>query len=107
MLESSLLGQLAQRFHPMREAFAGYVLEVAVEGEAGWNFEVRKWTGNFFQAQSAALGDIESTRQHFRRIFKDVVHFVAVLDVELCALELHPVRVLDRLAGLNANHHVL
>ena len=34
-------------------------------------------------------------------------HFVVALDEEIGAMELHAVGVLDRLAGLNAEHHVL
>ena len=41
------------------------------------------------------------------RIFEDAKHLVVVLDEELVAVELHAAGVVDRFAGLNAEHHVL
>ena len=83
------------------------MLEVTVGREPGGNFKVRKRAGDLFQAQAATLGDVERSRNDVRRILEDAIHRVAVLNIELRALELHPVRVLDGLAGLYADHDVL
>ena len=40
-------------------------------------------------------------------IFEDAVHFVVALDEKSGALELHAIGVLDGLAGLYAQHHIL
>ncbi len=107
VLQLALLVQRAQRFQAAGEAFAGDVNEVAVDGVAGRNFELRKRIGDFFQAQAAALGDVERAREHLGRIFEHAGHFVVVLDEELVAVELHARGVVNRLAGLDAEHHVL
>ena len=81
--------------------------EVTVDGVARRDFELWKRICNFFQAQAAALGNVERARENFRRVFEDAIHFVVILDEELCAIELHAASVVNRLASLNAEHHVL
>ena len=44
-----------------REAFAGNVNEITVDGIAGGNIELRKRRCYFFEVQVAAFGDIEGT----------------------------------------------
>ena len=102
-----LLVQRAQRFEAAREAFAGDVDEITVDGIAGWNIELRERGCDFFEVQAATLGDVEGAGQDFGRIFEDAIHFVVVLDEELGAVELHAGGVVDRLAGLDAEHDVL
>ena len=68
---------------------------------------MRERARNFLQSQVAALGNTQRARQHLRRILEHAQHLVAVLDKKLVALELHPVRVLDGLPRLNAQHHIL
>ena len=68
---------------------------------------MRKRIADFFQPQVAAFGDGQRARKHVGRVFEDAVHFVMTLDVKSRALELHAIGVLDRLAGLDAQHHVL
>ncbi len=99
--------QRAQRCHSPREAFSGDVNEVTVDGVSGGNVELRERRRDFFQAQAAALGDVESSRQDLGRVFEDAIHFVMVLDEELIPVELHARRIVDRFAGLDAQHDVL
>ncbi len=103
----ALLVQRAQRLQAAGEAFAGYVNEVAVDGVAGRNLELRKRIRHFLQPQAAALGNIEGAGEHFGRILEHAVHLVVVLDEELGALELHASGVVNGLAGLDAQHDVL
>ena len=68
---------------------------------------MREGIADFFQPQVAAFGDAQGPGKHVGRIFEHLEHLVVALDVEARALELHAVGVLNRLAGLNADHHVL
>ena len=106
-LSFALLVQRAQRFEAAREAFTGDMHEITVDGVARGNIELRERRGDFFQVQTATLGDVEGARQDFGRVFEDAIHFVVVLDEELGAIELHARGVVDRLAGLDAEHDVL
>ncbi len=69
--------------------------------------EVRKWIADFFQPHIAAFRDSQGAGEHVRRVFEDALHFVMTLDEKFRALELHAIGVLNRLAGLDAQHHVL
>ncbi len=68
---------------------------------------MRKRRRYFFEAQSAALGDVERARQDLRRVLEHAIHLVVALDEELRALKLHPRGIVNRLARLNAQHHIL
>src|SRR5439155_295745 len=83
------------------EALARDVLEVAVERIAVRHVKMREGIFNFLQPHTAALGDSEGAREHVRRVFEDSVHLVVTLDIEAGTLELHSVRLLNALAGLN------
>ena len=107
MLHPARVLEFSQRFQSPRETFAGDVLEVAIQGVFGWNLKMRKRIFHLFQPQVAALGDSQGPRQDVGRIFEDAVHLVVVLDVETRSLKLHPVRFLNALPRLNADHHVL
>ena len=107
MLQLSLLLHRTQGFQAAGEAFAGYVDEVAVNRVAGWDLELRKRIRNFFQAEAAALGDIERAREYLGGVLEQARHFVVVLDEELRTVELHAARVVNGLAGLDAQHDVL
>jgi len=107
VLELALFVQRSQRGQAAGETFAGDVNEITVDGVAGGNVELRERCGYFFQAQATALGDVESSRQDFGRIFEDAVHLVMVLDEELGTVKLHPRCIVNGLAGLDAQHHIL
>ena len=107
MFQLSLLVQRAQRLQAAGKALASHVDEVAVNGVAGRNLELRKGICDFFQPQAAALGDVERAREHLRGVLEDARHFVVALDEELGAVELHATGVVNGLAGLDAQHDVL
>src|SRR5271155_3259564 len=83
------------------------MLEIAVNGVAGWNVELRKRRRYFFEAQAAAFRDIERAGQNLRRVLEDAIHLIVTLDEELRPVEFHARRVADRLAGLYAKHYIL
>ena len=68
---------------------------------------MRERIADFFQPHIAAFRDAQGAGKHVGRVFEDLVHFVMALDEKARALELHAIGVLNRLAGLNAQHHVL
>ena len=68
---------------------------------------MRERIADLLQPHVAAFGDTEGAGEHVGRVFEDAVHFVMALDEKAGALELHAIGVLDGLAGLNAEHHVL
>ena len=107
MLQPAGMLEFPQCFQPPREALARDVLEVAVERIAVRHVKMREGIFNFLQPHTAALGDSEGAREHVRRVFEDSVHLVVTLDIEAGTLELHSVRLLNALAGLNTDHHVL
>src|SRR5579862_8529267 len=83
------------------------MLEVAVQSETGRNIEVRKGIADFLQPHVAAFGDAQGASENVGRVFEDTQHFVVTLDKKIAALELHAIGILNRLAGLDAEHHVL
>ena len=107
MSQPALRIERPQSFQAAGESLAGDVLEVTVEGESVRHVEVRKRIADFFQPHVAAFGNAQGAAQHVGRVLEDPLHFVVTLDEEVRALELHAVGVLDRLAGLDAEHHVL
>ena len=62
---------------------------------------------DLLQSHVAAFRDAQRAGKHVGRVFEDSVHFVMALDEKSAALKLHAIRILDRLARLNAQHHVL
>src|SRR5438034_11272222 len=68
---------------------------------------MREGIFNLLRPNAAALGDSEGAREHVMRVFENSVHLVVTLDIEAGTLELHSVRLLIALAGLNTDHHVL
>src|SRR5581483_2706265 len=102
VLQPTLLLKVAQRFQPTRESLTANLLEVAVKGKASRDIEMREMIADLLQPHSATLGNGQGPREHIRCVLEDAVHLVMALDVKAGALELHSVRFLDGLAGLNA-----
>ena len=107
MLQFAGLGLCADDLKPPREAFARNVFEIAIECVSHGHIKVRKRIADFFKLYVTALCDSQRARKNLGRILEDLIHLVMALDVEAGALELHPVRILNALGGLNAHHHVL
>ena len=97
----------AQCLQPPSESITGHVFEIAVQRITVRYVKVRERIADFFQPHVAAFRDRQGAREHVGRIFKDALHFFMTLDEKPAALELHAIGVLDGLAGLDAQHHVL
>src|SRR5580658_9562288 len=107
MLKPPARRRSAQVLHPPGKSLPRDVLEITVESKSLRNVKVRKRTWHLLQMQIAALGNVERAREHVRRILEHTQHLVAVLDVKLRAIKLHPVSLLNRLPRLDAQHHIL
>src|SRR6185437_4859451 len=107
VLKLARLRLRTNRFHPSGKTVARYVLKIAVEGVAIRHIEMRERIADLLQFQVAAFGDRQRPREHLRGILEHLIHLIVALDVKAGALKLHPVRILNALAGLNAHHHVL
>ena len=99
--------QFAQQREAARKAFAGYVLEVIVERIPWGHIELWKWLAHLFQFDIAALSDLHGARQHTLVAGEDLCHFGRTLHEKLIVGEFQPVGIVDRLAGLDADHHIL
>ena len=99
--------QLLQPRQPLREPLAHDVLEVVVEREARRHVEVRQVVDRARQVDVAALGDPHGVRQRVGEVLEDRRHLLAGLQVELVAVIVQPLGVVDRLAGADAQQDVV
>ncbi len=107
VLQPTLRLQLAQHFHPPREAFAANTFEVAVDIHSRRHIESRKRIAHLVQLEIAPLSDRQRPLQDVGLAAEDLLHFLVALHEELVGLELHAILFGDRLARLDADHHVL
>ncbi len=96
-----------QSWQPVRESLAHDVLEIVVEGETGRDVEVGQVIGRARQIDVAALGNSSRVRQRVGKVLEDVRHFLGSLQVELVAVVPQALGVVDRLAGSDAEQHVV
>ena len=83
------------------------MLKVAVQRIAIGNGEFREWILDLVQLEVAALGDGQCSFQYVFAAVKKPRHLAGALDEKLVAVEFEPVLVIDRLARLHADQHVL
>jgi hypothetical protein len=81
------------------------MFKITIQSETCRHIKMRKRADLFnFRLQRSAISRV---RESVRRVFEDAIHLVVTFHEKLVALELHPVRVLNRLPGLDAHHYVL
>ena len=107
VFEFALIAPAAQRFHSAGKPFARNVGKITVERVALRHVKMGKGIGHLLQTQAATLRDVQGAGQDLRTVFKHTQHLVVGLYIELVPLKLHPGGVVDGLAGLDAEHHVL
>src|ERR1700733_9631938 len=95
--QAPLICESSQNFEPASEALTRDMFKVTVERITGRHIEMRKRIADFLDSRAAALGDGEGARKHCGRVFEYAKHLVVALDVEVRALELHAIRVLNGL----------
>ena len=99
--------ELPQARQPLREALARDVLEVRVDREAVGHAEGRQMVLPLRDRDVAALGDEQRVPQRLGMILEDGRHLLGGLQEELIARVAQPLRVVDRLAGADAQQDVV
>ena len=88
---------------PLRRQF----FQVCFTRVAFGNFVLRQIGLVEGQLQIALFGHTTGIRDGVRKFHEGRFHFLARLYVQLIGIEFHPVRIIQRLAGLQAQHHVM
>ena len=100
-------GQLAQPRQPLRKPFARHVLEVAVDGEALGHAEGRQVVLSLRNRDVAALGNEQRVLQRVGDVLEDNAHLLGRLQEELIAVVAQALRIVDGLAGADAEQDVV
>ena len=62
---------------------------------------------DLLEFQIAAFGDFHRLIENEGNLSEDAIHLLPRLEIELVGVELHPVRIVDGLAGLDAQQNVV
>ena len=92
---------------PILESVANNFRKIGIDGVSRRNGEFRKRIVDLLQFQAAPLGNLDSLIENVRDLAEDAIHILAGLEIKLIGVELHPVRIVHRLAGLNAQQDVV
>ena len=98
---------LLQTRQPLPEPLARDVLEVFVEREAGRHVEIRQVALAFADHHVAALGDADRARQRVGKLLEDFRHLLRGLEKELPGVVPEPFRIVEPLAGTDAQQDVV
>ena len=107
ILQRATVGHALQMLQPVLKPVAHDLRKIGIDRESRRNLEFRKRIVDLLQFQIAALGDFHGLIEDVGNLSEDPVHFLPVLEIELVGVELHAVRVVDRLAGLDAKKEVV
>ena len=108
MLQPAQSLQFAQHVQALGKALARDVLEVVGQRIAGGHFELRERDRELFPGEHcSARRSPACAPARARSRMKTCAISAAALHEKLIAMKLQPVGVVDRLAGLDADHHVL
>ena len=106
MAETAGRGQRIQHAQTVGVAVPRHLLEVALDGEAGRHVEGRQLPRRL-EEEAALLGDGHRVAQRLRMVGEHRRHLRRALDVELLGVEAQPLRLVDLLAGADAEQHVV
>jgi hypothetical protein len=81
--------------------------EIAIDGVPGWDRKLRKRIGYLIQLERAALSKLHGAADHFRRVGEKPFHLSSALDVELIAIELEALGIVDGVRRLHAQQHFM
>ncbi len=93
--------------HDLLKSLARVVLEELVGGLLAVGVEAREMIGLEIELQPAAPCDLHRMRERLRGVLEIGRHFGCRLEIQLVGAELEPLRIVDGLAGLNAQQHVV
>ena len=99
--------ELLQARQALREPVTRDMLEVRVDGEAVRHAEGRQVIHALRDRDVAALGDEQRVLQAVGNVSEDDAHLLRCLQEELVAVVAHALRVVDRLAGADAEQDVV
>ncbi len=107
VFQDTAIGQRLQVLEAVLEAVASNFCEVGVDGKAGRDDELGERILHLLQLEAAALGDLHSLVEHKWDFSENPIHLLAALEVKLIGVELHPARIVDGLACLDAKQDVM
>src|SRR6185369_8374339 len=84
-----------------------FLFQHAVKGQPLYMVDLRKVIGIEIKFDIALFGNCQGIGQRLWRIVEGGGHLVRRLDVEFVGRKLHPVRIVHRLAGLDAEQHLM
>src|SRR6266568_2637397 len=102
VLQDPFRRQLAEPRQPHLESLPYDVLEIILEREAGWHVEVRKIVLLERQIDVAACRDPRRPRDRLGVVREDLEHLLGRLQIELVAVILQPLGVVDGFARADA-----
>ena len=89
------------------QPFPADLLEVAVDGVAFGNGELREGIVDLGQLERAALGELHGAVDDFGRVREELLHLAGGFDVELVGVELEALGIVDRGERLDAEQNVV
>ena len=100
-------GYLAAVWHLTLHAFVTELSQILVIVHSVGRGEVRKSANAELDLDVAFLGDLVGSIQRIRVVWKHLEHFIVGLDVKLLSLHPHPIGLVYKALGLNAQEHIL
>src|SRR5690242_18568832 len=107
MSQPALLFKPTDRFQTPSETLSADMFEVAIDGVPGRNIELRERVPDFFQLGIAPLGNRHGAGKDSGSVLENLPHLFRRLNEELIAVKFQPICIVDRLASLNADEHVM
>src|SRR5712692_12128599 len=99
--------QMSQPLEALLEALPDDVFEVPIEGERGRYLEVRQMALAFRNRHTAPLRDANRVEEGVRKVLEHLRHLIRCLEEKLAAVVPKPLGIGERLAGADAEEHVV
>ena len=107
ILQSSAVRKRFEIFQPLLITISNDLCEVRVDGISRRYIEFREGILDFLKCEAAAFCNFDTLIENRRNLAEHSIHFFAGFEVELIGIKLHPVGIIDRLTGLNAQQDVM
>ena len=107
ILQHPAVRQCRQVSQALLKTVANNLRKIGIDRKARWNNELREWVFHLLQLEIAPLGDLDGLIQKNRDFTKNTIHLLAGLEIKLIRVKLHPIRIVDGFARLNAQKNVM
>src|SRR5262249_35652205 len=107
VLQYAAVGQRVEIGEAVLETIANNFRKIGVDRKSRWNDELRKWIFDLLQLQAAPLCDLHCLIEHLRNFAEHTVHLFTCFEIELIGVELHAIRIVHCLAGLDAQQNIV